>query len=73
MWEVEFTDNFGRWWDSLTEDEQDAVAAGVELIRRFVAGAAPSVFRHDQGIEAHQHEGASDPVPRQTHSDDVCI
>jgi hypothetical protein len=38
MWEVEFTDDFGRWWDSLTEDEQDAVAVGVELIRQLGPG-----------------------------------
>ena len=24
-WEVEFTDEFGAWWDGLAEDEQDAI------------------------------------------------
>jgi len=24
-WEVEYTDEFGDWWDTLTESEQDAV------------------------------------------------
>ncbi len=24
-WEVEYTDEFGEWWEGLTEDEQDAV------------------------------------------------
>lgn len=28
MWEIEFTDEFEQWWDSLTEDEQDAVGPG---------------------------------------------
>ena len=23
-WEVEFTDEFGQWWEGLTEDEQDS-------------------------------------------------
>ena len=23
-WEVEFTDEFGAWWNGLAEDEQDA-------------------------------------------------
>jgi len=32
-WEVEFTDEFGEWWDGLTEDAQDDVAFGVNLIR----------------------------------------
>lgn len=27
-WEVEFTDEFGVWWESLTEDEQDSVDVG---------------------------------------------
>ncbi|MEX0794193.1 MAG: type II toxin-antitoxin system RelE/ParE family toxin [Pirellulaceae bacterium] len=34
MWEVEFTDEFGRWWDQLTADEQESVAACVELLRQ---------------------------------------
>jgi hypothetical protein len=32
MWEVEFTDDFGAWWDQLNEDEQDSLASGVELL-----------------------------------------
>jgi len=32
MWEVEYTDHFGHWWNSLTEDEQIDVAAAVGLI-----------------------------------------
>jgi len=35
MWEVEFTDEFGAWWDSLNEDEQESVAASVELLRQL--------------------------------------
>lgn len=38
MWEVEFTDEFGQWWDSLTEAEQDAVAVGIELVRQLGPG-----------------------------------
>jgi hypothetical protein len=32
-WEVEFTDEFGEWWDSLTEDEQDDVEVTVGVLR----------------------------------------
>lgn len=32
MWEIEYTDDFGDWWDSLAEDEQDSVRFGVELL-----------------------------------------
>ena len=28
-WDAEFTQEFGEWWDSLTEEEQDDVAAAV--------------------------------------------
>ena len=31
-WEVEYTDEFEEWWDTLSEDKQDAVAAHVQLI-----------------------------------------
>jgi hypothetical protein len=34
MWEVEYTDEFGAWWDALDEDEQESVAASVELLRQ---------------------------------------
>lgn len=32
MWEIEFTDEFGKWWDCLSEDEQINVAVCVELL-----------------------------------------
>ncbi len=35
MWEIEFTDEFGAWWNSLGEDEQESVAASVELLRQL--------------------------------------
>jgi hypothetical protein len=31
-WEVEYMDEFGKWWDSLRETEQEDVAAVVELL-----------------------------------------
>ncbi|HZD50646.1 MAG TPA: type II toxin-antitoxin system RelE/ParE family toxin [Silvibacterium sp.] len=34
-WEVEFTDEFGMWWDNLTEDEQDSINFGVRLLQEF--------------------------------------
>jgi hypothetical protein len=52
-WEVEYTDEFSQWWDSLTEDEQIAVAARVALLeqhgpnlRRPAVGAIKG-SRHD--------------------------
>ncbi len=32
MWEVEYTDTFGAWWATLTEDQQVAVAAIVGVL-----------------------------------------
>jgi len=32
MWNVEFTDEFEEWWDSLDEDEQDVVRYSVKLL-----------------------------------------
>jgi hypothetical protein len=34
-WEIEVTDEFERWWDSLTEAEQVDVRAIVLLLRSF--------------------------------------
>lgn len=31
-WEVEFTDEFGAWWDELADDEQDAIDRSVGLL-----------------------------------------
>lgn len=35
MWEVEYTDEFGAWWDSLTASEQESIASSVELLRQL--------------------------------------
>lgn len=32
-WEVEFTAEFGRWWESLSEDAKEAVRDIVALLR----------------------------------------
>ncbi len=35
MWEVEYTDEFGVWWNQLDANEQEAIAASVELLREL--------------------------------------
>jgi hypothetical protein len=35
MWEVEYTNEFGAWWETLDESEQESVAARVELLRQM--------------------------------------
>jgi len=51
-WEVEFTDDFGDWWDSLTEAEQIEVVAVVDLLEE--RGPRLS-FPYGSGIEASRH------------------
>ncbi len=31
-WEVEFTDEFGSWWNTLNDDERDSIDQGVGLL-----------------------------------------
>lgn len=38
MWEVEYTDEFGKWWDSLPEDAQEAIARDVEILEQVGPG-----------------------------------
>ncbi len=33
MWDIEFTDEFGEWWDGLSEDEQESLTVGVRLLQ----------------------------------------
>ena len=52
MWEVEYTDEFGEWWDTLSETEQDAVAYSVGLLQ----SEGPSLrFPHSSGVRQSKH------------------
>jgi hypothetical protein len=31
-WEIEYTEEFERWWDTLIEDEQESIAVSVGLL-----------------------------------------
>ena len=35
MWAVEYTDEFGQWWETLTRAQQAAVEADVRLLERL--------------------------------------
>jgi len=51
-WKVEYTDEFGEWWDSLNESEQDDTAATVGLLEE----KGPSLpFPYSSGIEGSRH------------------
>lgn len=50
--EVEYTDEFEAWWQELTEDEQDSVAAKVRLLEQL----GPHLpFPHSSGIRGSRH------------------
>ncbi len=34
VWEVEFTDQFGEWWDTLTVSEQQSIDAAVRVLEQ---------------------------------------
>jgi hypothetical protein len=51
-WQIEYTDEFGVWWDSLTEDEKIRVTASVGLLER----RGPNLpFPHSSGISRSRH------------------
>jgi hypothetical protein len=34
-WEIEYTDEFGEWWEALSQDEQDSIAVTVGLLEQL--------------------------------------
>ena len=51
-WDVEFTDEFRAWWESLTEAEQNDVTASVRLLMEH----GPTLgFPYSSGIEGSKH------------------
>src|SRR5438876_6893475 len=52
MWNVEYTDEFGKWWNTLDEEEQESVAASVELLRQL----GPHLLRpHADTVAGSRH------------------
>ncbi len=51
-WDVEYTDEFGRWWEHLAEAEQESVAATVGLLEK----EGPRLpFPYSSGIAGSRH------------------
>lgn len=51
-WEVEYTDDFESWWESLDEDEQESVTSCVLLLE---ARGPLLGFPFSSGIEQSRH------------------
>ena len=52
-WEVEFTEEFGAWWETLTEDQQDDVAYCVGLL----AELGPALgFPYSSKVNGSRHD-----------------
>lgn len=51
-WQVEYTDEFGAWWDTLGDDERIRLTASVGLLER----RGPSLpFPHSSGVGGSRH------------------
>ena len=51
-WEVEYTDEFGEWWDTLDEGEKHSLAVCVVLLQQKGPTLA---FPYSSGIVASRH------------------
>lgn len=51
-WDVEFTDEFGGWYESLTEGQQDAIDRSVALLE---ARGVTLMYPHTSGIKDSRH------------------
>ena len=51
-WEVEFTDEFGKWWNALSQDQQDDLAHSVRHLVEF--GPALS-FPHSSKVTSSRY------------------
>lgn len=52
QWEVEYTDEFGDWWNTLSEAEQEALDTSVHLLE----ARGPALgFPHSSGINGSKH------------------
>ncbi len=58
-WEVEYTDEFEEWWNSLSEEEQEGINAKVILLQKF----GPMLRRpHSDVIAASKHSNMKELI-----------
>jgi len=54
-WDIEYTDEFGQWWGSLSEDEQVSLAASVQLLEERGLALGFSHSSAINGFKARPH------------------
>lgn len=52
MWDIEYTDEFGEWWESLTIQEQSAIELSVRLL---IQKGTRLGYPHSSGIHGSRH------------------
>lgn len=52
-WQVEYTDEFGDWWATLSEAEQEALDSSVRLLEARGPGLG---YPHSTGINGSRHQ-----------------
>lgn len=59
MWEVEYTDEFEKWWDSLDEQEQENIDAKVRMLEQL----GPALRRpHSDVIKSSKHSNMKELI-----------
>ena len=51
-WDIEYTDEFEEWWDTLTEEAQIDVDASVGLLREY---GVDLPFPHSSSVKDSRH------------------
>ena len=63
MWEVEYTDEFGEWWQTVSEVEQEMVAVAVEKLEE----RGPALGRpFADTVEGSRHQNMKELRPPAT-------
>ncbi len=51
-WDVEFTDEFGEWWDALDENEQESI----DTVVRLLEARGPTLpYPHSSDVRGSRH------------------
>lgn len=63
-WDVEYTDEFGAWWDTLTTSQQETITAAVETLERDGPGLGRPVV---DTVAGSRHANMKELRPRPGH------